>query len=752
MFLLKMPALSKKGERPFKNDIFWDRGYCFSDFKRKVESAKKRGKRGVRMKVFTKSIARKMILATVVPLVILFFILIIVVSGHVKKSINQQSNEVIKTTSNSASWQINQYLAKYLSLVETGSNDSMFKNLMVKATRETNVKDFPEFPDVLNELKELAKIDTTNIQAVWMADLDSSQLIMSDGYVSQLGGDWVITQRPWYIKMMEKKGLSLSEPYVDVSTQKLVVTIAIPVYSNGQMVGAFGIDMALDQVSTILGSLKLGDTGYFCFVTETNTIIYHPNGDYVMKNIDDLPITDDVKSFVKSPSTSVVEYEIDGKALCGFTSSVGDTGWRVISTIPKDEVDIPYIEMRTILYSIIAVIMLILCAVIYITAKKMINPLRKLVAASDRIAAGDLDVEIDINTHDETAFLAESFDKTVVRLKGYIAYINEISELLRQLGTGNFNLEFKQSYEGEFAVIKDALVSTTGMIRETLIQINLAAEQVASGSDQVSSGAQALSQGATEQASSIEELSATMNDISNQIVQTAENATKAKAIAMEASNATTYGQEQMKHMVEAMEDISRTSNEIGKIIKNIDDIAFQTNILALNAAVEAARAGNAGKGFAVVADEVRNLASKSAESAKNTAALIEGSLRAIEKGTKIVNGTAKSLEDIVQGSEQSTRIIQFIADASNEQAQAINQVNLGVEQISAVVQTNSATAEEEAAASEELSAQAQLLKELMSRFILDENGSARSSYSNYSNTKSVEEFDFNSENDDEFKY
>jgi len=704
------------------------------------------------MKVFSKSIARKMILATIVPLVILFFILIIVVSGHVKKSINQQSNEVIKTTSNSASWQINQYLAKYLSLVETGSKDSMFRDLMVKTTPETNIKEFPEFQSVFNELKEMAKIDSTNIQSAWMADLDSSQLIMSDGFVSQLGGDWEITQRPWYIKMTEKNGLAISEPYVDASTKKLVVTIAIPVYNNGKAVGAFGIDMALDQVSVILSSLKLGDTGYFCFVTETNTIIYHPNGDYVMKNIDDLPVTDDVKSFVKIPSTNVVQYQIDGKTLCGFTSTVGDTGWRVVSTIPQDEVDIPYIEMRTILYSIIAAIMLILCAVIYITAKKMINPLRKLVAASDKIAAGDLDVEIDINTHDETAFLAESFDKTVVRLKGYIAYIDEISELLRQLGTGNFNLEFKQSYEGEFAVIKDALVSTTEMIRETLIQINLAAEQVASGSDQVSSGAQALSQGATEQASSIEELSATMNDISNQIVQTAENATKAKAIALEASNATTFGQEQMKHMVEAMEDISRTSNEIGKIIKNIDDIAFQTNILALNAAVEAARAGNAGKGFAVVADEVRNLASKSAESAKNTANLIEGSLKAIEKGTKIVNGTAKSLEDIVQGSEQSTRIIQFIADASNEQAQAINQVNLGVEQISAVVQTNSATAEEEAAASEELSAQAQLLKELMSRFTLDENGAGKSSYSDYTNTNSVEDFEFNGDNDDEFKY
>jgi methyl-accepting chemotaxis protein len=167
-----------------------------------------------------------------------------------------------------------------------------------------------------------------------------------------------------------------------------------------------------------------------------------------------------------------------------------------------------------------------------------------------------------------------------------------------------------------------------------------------------------------------------------------------------------------------MNEINKTSNEIGKIIKNIDDIAFQTNILALNAAVEAARAGTAGKGFAVVADEVRNLASKSAESAKNTAVLIESALEAIDKGTSIVNETAKSLDEVVTGSESSAKIIQQIADASAGQARSIADINTGFEQITAVVHTNSATAEQSAAASEELSAQAQMLKSLIRKFKL----------------------------------
>ena len=372
---------------------------------------------------------------------------------------------------------------------------------------------------------------------------------------------------------------------------------------------------------------------------------------------------------------------------------------------------------KVVVIALVVIAALCVLMAIYII-RSISKPVGELDNVAKKIAEGDLDQNITYKSKDEIGTLSVNFNKTVGRLRNYVSYIDEISSVLRQIAGGNLVFDLTLNYEGEFAKVKQALEEISLSLNDTLGQINQAADQVSSGSDQVSSGAQALSQGATEQASSIEELAATINEISTQVKDTAANANAVRQQTDQTGEQVATSNEQMQEMIAAMTEISDKSGQISRIIKTIEDIAFQTNILALNAAVEAARAGEAGKGFAVVADAVRNLASKSSEASKSTAALIEGTVQAVEKGTEIANATAESLFAVVESTKGVVSSVDKIASAADQQAESIAQVTQGIDQISSVVQTNSATAEESAAASEELSSQAQVMKGLVGRFTL----------------------------------
>ena len=353
-------------------------------------------------------------------------------------------------------------------------------------------------------------------------------------------------------------------------------------------------------------------------------------------------------------------------------------------------------------------------------ARCILSPVKEIEAAALKMGQGDFDIEISYQSKDELGVLADQMRDLTRRIH---TIIDDENAFLAKMADGDFTVDSTcpDQYIGTFQPLLHSFLGISDRLNQTMSQISTASDQVSSGADQVANGAQVLAQGSTEQASSVEELAASINDISQQVTQNAESARNASSKASEVGDSMTQCNSKMREMIDAMAEINDSSQEISKILKTIEDIAFQTNILALNAAVEAARAGTAGKGFAVVADEVRSLAAKSDQAAKATKALIERSVQAVENGTQIANETADSLLSAVEGAQDMGRIVDQISTASDHQADAIDQITLGIDQISSVVQANSATSEESAAASQELSSQAQVMKELVSAFRLKDS-------------------------------
>ena len=350
----------------------------------------------------------------------------------------------------------------------------------------------------------------------------------------------------------------------------------------------------------------------------------------------------------------------------------------------------------------------------------VIAPIEEVSNVLKEMSNGNLGQRVTGDYKGDHAQLKTALNKT---LEDISTYINEITEVLSQMSKSNFDLMINNEYKGDFTEIKDALNVIILSFNQVFNGINRAADQVSAGAKQVSDGSQASAQGATEQASSVEELTVTIGQVAVQTKENALNANKANELALKASGHAQQGNEHMMIMLESMAKINESSGKISKIIKVIDEIAFQTNILALNAAVEAARAGQHGKGFAVVAEEVRNLAARSANAAKETTELIEGSVRNVEYGMRTADGTTTVLQGISHGVAEVVEIVKQIAGASNEQATAISQVNQGIEQVARVIQTNSATAQESAAASEELSGQAEMLRDMVGKFKLKKEAS-----------------------------
>ena len=373
------------------------------------------------------------------------------------------------------------------------------------------------------------------------------------------------------------------------------------------------------------------------------------------------------------------------------------------------------LQMQLVCFVCLILALICLIGLVTFVGKHVVNPIIKITGHARPLQEGRLNLEMDYHSENELGELAKTLEQSMALIHSYVEDINRI---MAQLSQGNFNVSTATPYIGDFQSIETSLESFTSTLSEALGSIVQTQSRVSSNAGQLSSGAQALAQGATEQASAVEELYATLDDLSKGASRNVQSAADALEKARLTGEQVTLSSQQMEQMVSAMTDITKSSEQIGRIIATIEDIAFQTNILALNAAVEAARAGTAGKGFAVVADEVRSLATRSDEAAKATKDLIDNSVQATEQGSRIVGQVSESLKKTLELVMQSNTTISTIAEAVQGEAASIAQVTEGISQISAVVQTNSASSEESAAVSSELFEQVHKLEDETRKFKL----------------------------------
>lgn len=402
-------------------------------------------------------------------------------------------------------------------------------------------------------------------------------------------------------------------------------------------------------------------------------------------------------------------------------AEVAGSSWIAVAYVSRAEVlsELYNLTKTMVTVSIIAILVLTLLVILQ-TRRIIGRPVREMSRVATRIAEGELNQAIHYRSGDELGVLADNFNQITVRLRDYIKYINEISDTLLEISRGNLAFELENEYIGEFAKIRESLDEIAVELNIVIGQMNISSRDVAAGAAQVSNSAVSLSQGSTEQAAEVEALAGHIGKVSDSVQKIAQGAQEASGISKEVREGLLESNTKMQNMTEVIQKISEKSNAIHKIVKTIDDIAFQTNILALNAAVEAARAGEAGKGFAVVAEEVRTLAGKSADAAQETTELLGETISSMEEGVVAAEDTASSMLAAAGQAEEMDSLIADIADYTQQQTVTAAEISHGIEQISIVVQSNVDSAESSAAASEELSSQATALKELVSKFHLKE--------------------------------
>ncbi len=648
--------------------------------------------------------------------ILVFLVVAAVAICMVGWSIITSKEEELTLESHAAANQLAGFLEQYTRGVENLSVNPEIIHVLAETKAGDDIREAEKMDTVMENLVKIASLDPSNIMAVWISDLDASVLTQSDGFTS--GEGWDVTTREWY-KCIEMKQTILTEPYVDSATGKMILSAVSPIYDEtGAALGAVGMDISMDHMTDVMSSYKIGRGGYILLLSQSGTFLYHPQSDIIQKNITEINISQNVVDAVLSGSNTFLRYSANGMPKYGSVEPAGETGYIIVSNLPVLEYYSLLIGMVIALVIIFIIGIVLIAFNIKRSAANLTKPILELNKIAQQLADGDLDVHLQIESEDEIGELGDSIGKTVSRLKEYIVYIDETAEVLAEISNGHLNISLKNDYVGEFQKIKDALINISDSMNEVMEGINETSERVSVGATELASASQMIAEGAELQAASVEEIAATTNTVADHVENSRRDAEHAARETEHVTEMIEQNQEKMTLMMNAMNEIRQTSQQVVGIIQTIEEIAEQTNLLSLNASIEAARAGEAGKGFSVVADEIGKLATESSKAASTTRDLIEISMEEINKGNTIADSAMNALRESVSAVGGVNDMIRKTAENAVVQAESMEQLRTGIDEIARAIQDNSAASQETSATSEELASHAEVLNKMVQKFEL----------------------------------
>lgn len=664
-------------------------------------------KKGKRTKISRGLIAKIAVVALILNVISLF-----VIGARISNVLYTLETNYLEEISLNIADNIEMTLAEFQAITQVLAKNDSIITLLEESTKSYPMHDNPLASVVVDQMAQVAGDFSNSIYYIGVFDVDQDGYLMHDWDYS----DDSFSFKEWdYYEPVVTKAACITEPYLDTEINEMVLSVCYPVFShNNEVLGIVLIDISISFIENLIVSSGFNETGSSFILSADKSVLAHSQTNYIGQSSSALNLVgQDLDLQINQPTGSLVEFTQSSTKKVGLVGDVGDNGWRIITSMDYSEFTTNENDILIILLCSLLATTVLTMVIVGLTVQSSLRPLEQINEAMGQLSLGNIHYVCDYHSNNEIGEVADNLRVTMTNLA---AYIVEIKRQLRSYSNGDFTITSDMEFLGDFQEIQTSLRDFNELISSALDGIKATVEQVSIGSDCVSTGAQSLAEGSAEQSASIVELNQTLHTLTQSVTQNVKDVKFVSTSFHQATLNLEENNQKMKQMVESMDNITRTNQGIQKIIKTIEDVAFQTNILALNAAVEAARAGEAGRGFSVVADEVRNLANRTSEAVNDTASLIESTAEAVENGNQLVDQTAQGLDQVLQFVSTFMGTLDSVTEASERQAIDLESLTANIDQITSVMQQNSAVSEQSAATSEELSGQAVVMQATVNQF------------------------------------